>query len=575
MEIYKQLFENKKDIILKNLEGFRSSDFRQPSNDKIDYILSLPEKYGLIISKIIATSLRYYSSAFGDNDKFVENVNKIVNYLKINKQKPNPDEEVWNINTITFNDLLQIVNEYDHFLKNGLKTSTISPYIIKFPNKWRWVVVLIDKGKQTDCHSPLEKEAMNHCGSIAQGSRMFSLRDDKNIPHLTLNLKQDTKNKTIEIIQLRGKNNSAIISSKYINYFESFMAYYKKLNYKIIWDNSDTPPTIKGLEIKSSKNFLDNFIEQYEITEFDILDSGKVKEDSMLSKKHSVGTNYYVIKFKLNNKIKSVINRYFISKNYIGNVDSFVKYLRTNETIVSTISNICKFTFNVDIKRKFNKMKHEDIFDKLFPFENKIIDILVDKLIKDQNIKDITYTLTDDYKSNILESVINNHYFYSKTNYICDLIEQSKLRIVNIILENKDIIEKLYLQSITHTVKQKLDPINQLVNYFKEFLKSYTFRNFKFELTQSRELDNRYIYTFNVTNPFYKYLTMTTSITNIKQFTITFTNNKNFNKDFIIKPSRLTYEDERVLLNLKEVNSEFIKVINKGINSYITYIDRL
>ena len=107
----------------------------------------------------------------------------------------------------------QVIDAVDEFQPSTDAPPTQYEAVYTFPDKWT-----VQKLPGDYCEE--EADAMQHCGTAERrGSVLYSIRDPKGFPHVTIEYHPKTK----DVVQVRGKQNQPPIA-KYQKYADEFLA---------------------------------------------------------------------------------------------------------------------------------------------------------------------------------------------------------------------------------------------------------------------------------------------------------------------------------------------------------------
>jgi len=107
----------------------------------------------------------------------------------------------------------QVIDAVDEFQPSADAPPTQYEAVYVFPDKWT-----VQKLPGDYCEE--EADAMQHCGTAERrGSVLYSIRDPKGFPHVTVEYHPKTK----DVVQVRGKQNQPPIA-KYQKYADEFLA---------------------------------------------------------------------------------------------------------------------------------------------------------------------------------------------------------------------------------------------------------------------------------------------------------------------------------------------------------------
>ena len=107
----------------------------------------------------------------------------------------------------------QVIDAVDEFQPSTDTPPTQYEAVYTFPDKWT-----VQKLPGDYCEE--EADAMQHCGTAERrGSVLYSIRDPKGFPHVTVEYHPKTK----DVVQVRGKQNQPAIA-KYQKYADEFLA---------------------------------------------------------------------------------------------------------------------------------------------------------------------------------------------------------------------------------------------------------------------------------------------------------------------------------------------------------------
>lgn len=161
--------------------------------------------------------LRFLKENENEIDVIVEWINSAI---RQEDEGPLTPDFIKRKNFQNLGDALFVANEWHTNIQASgkLKNKLAGTVVERYPDGYYWMDLNTNNSKD-------EGQAMGHCGTDGRATTLFSLRDEKGEPHVTIAYNEKSKN----VGQVKGKNNKRPVD-KYMKYVNDFLGKLVKNN---------------------------------------------------------------------------------------------------------------------------------------------------------------------------------------------------------------------------------------------------------------------------------------------------------------------------------------------------------